>query len=65
MDSYDDDVRKGDGIRLRLRDIEKMTPAERALAIFVTHSQLRPMLEAVDPMAMRQARVALGLIEEG
>jgi len=34
-----------------------------ALAVFVCDKRLRAVIEAIDPQAMKQAREALGLLE--
>lgn len=67
MQSYDDNVRKADFTRINVRGkeaVEMMSAAEihNALAVLILSGTLRPVLEALDPKAVEQARRALLLI---
>jgi len=66
--NYDDNVRKTDATKLMVRDKSAITARmdvvrlHTALALMLTSTTLRPVLEALDPKAVKQAREALLLI---
>ena len=68
MNYYDDltRVREARALRERTReglsDVLNSTALHDALAVFVTDEKLRPVLEALDPKAVEQARQALLLV---
>lgn len=66
---YDDTQRGYDADRLMARSLKRKqdivignaNQVHGALCVFILDPKLRQVLEAIDPMAVRQARMALGL----